>query len=86
MKFLVTVMEFRIALARPRLLALNVMVPVVLVLAISLGGAPEFHAAAATKLPNRFAIHIEDQRTSTALIHPFSEIEPSVAIVRAGNS
>ena len=46
MKFLVTVMEFRIALARPRLLALNVLVPVVLVLAISLGGAPEFHAAA----------------------------------------
>jgi len=46
MKFLVTVIEFRIALARPRLLALNVMVPVVLVLAISLGGAPEFHAAA----------------------------------------
>ena len=46
MKFLVTVMEFRIALARPRLLAFNVMVPVVLVLAISLGGAPEFHAAA----------------------------------------
>jgi hypothetical protein len=46
MKFLVAAMEFRLALARPRLLALNVMVPVVLVLAISLGGAPVFHAAA----------------------------------------
>ena len=45
MKFLVAAMEFRLALARPRLLALNVMVPVVLVLAISLGGAPVFHAA-----------------------------------------
>ena len=46
MKFLIAVMEFRIALARPRLVVLNVMVPVVLVLAISLGGAPGFHAAA----------------------------------------
>ncbi len=46
MKLLVAAMEFRIALARPRLLALNVMVPMVLVLAISLGGAPVFHAAA----------------------------------------
>ena len=46
MKFLVTVMEFSIALAIPRLLDFNVMLRVVLVLAISLGGAPEFHAAA----------------------------------------
>ena len=46
MKFLVVAIEFRRALARPRLLALNVMVPVMLVLAVSLGGAPKFHAAA----------------------------------------
>ncbi len=39
--------EWQLALRRPRLLVLNVGIPLLLVLPIALGGAPPFHAAAA---------------------------------------
>ena len=39
-------LELALTLRRPRLLALNVAIPLVLVLPVALGGAPAFHAAA----------------------------------------
>ena len=46
MSLLVAAMEWRVALARRRLLLLNVVVPLILVTPIAAGAAPAFHAAA----------------------------------------